>query len=121
MRVSLAMRARGSRDRPVGSDANRRSSPEIFSGAKGWIVSFPAACPASAGKRSASDCPALESPPFGAVHHRTWLDGIAGRGPRLATAHDAVRGMQVVEAIRRSSDACGACVALAEAVESATG
>jgi len=47
--------------------------------------------------------PALPSEPFGARHHRTWLDGVTGRAPRLATAQDAVRGMQVVEAIRRSS------------------
>lgn len=52
-------------------------------------------------------CPTLGEPPFGALHHRTWLEGVAGVAPRLATARDALRGMQVVEAIRRSNDAYG--------------
>ena len=55
-------------------------------------------------------CPTLDEPPFGALHHRTWLEGVAGKAPRLATARDALRGMQVVEAIRRSSDAYGGAV-----------
>jgi predicted dehydrogenase len=55
-------------------------------------------------------CPELPQAPFGALHHRTWLDGVANRTPRLCTARDALRGMQVVEAIRRSSAAGGATV-----------
>jgi predicted dehydrogenase len=64
--------------------------------------------------------PALESPPFGAVHHRAWLDGIAGRTPRLSTAPDALRGLQVVEAIRRSSDECGTCTRVEPHIGSVT-
>ena len=52
-------------------------------------------------------CPAFPAVAFGQVHHRAWLDGVAHRGPRLPTARDALRGMQVVEAIRRSSAAGG--------------
>ena len=55
-------------------------------------------------------CPALEAAPFGKSHHRAWLEGVAGVAPKLATARDALRGMQVVEAIRRSSAARGAAV-----------
>ena len=55
-------------------------------------------------------CPTLEEPAFGALHHRTWLEGVAGVAPRLETAKDALRGMQVVEAIRRSNDAYGRAV-----------
>ena len=55
-------------------------------------------------------CPDSAPAPFGRLHHRTWLDGVANRAPRLRTAHDALRGMQVVEAIRRSSAANGAAV-----------
>ena len=43
----------------------------------------------------------------------TELAGITGRGPRLATAHDAVRGMRVIEAIARSSAERGAAVLVA--------
>lgn len=57
-------------------------------------------------------CPAAPSTPFGQLHHRTWLDGVAERAPRLPTARDALRGMQVVEAIRRSSATGGAAVAM---------
>ena len=61
-------------------------------------------------------CPSLDEPPFGALHHRTWLEGVAGVAPRLATADDALRGMRVIEAIRRSSDAYGGAVEV-DAVE----
>lgn len=56
--------------------------------------------------------PPLPQVPFGAQLHRAWLDGCLGRGPRLPTAQDALRGMQVVEAIRRSSQAAGVRVAV---------
>ena len=62
-------------------------------------------------------CPHFGPVPFGQLHHRTWLAGVANRAPRLRTAHDALRGMQVVEAIRRSSAACGAAVAVEGADE----
>ena len=55
-------------------------------------------------------CPTLDEAAFGAQHHRTWLEGVAGVAPRLATAQDALRGMQVVEAIRRSNAAYGGAV-----------
>jgi myo-inositol 2-dehydrogenase/D-chiro-inositol 1-dehydrogenase len=56
--------------------------------------------------------PALDEPPMGARQHAAWLDGVAGRGPRLATAQAALRGMQVVDAIARSSARRGAAVAV---------
>ena len=56
--------------------------------------------------------PSLPDLPFGAQQHRDWLDGVAGRAPRLTTARDAVRGMQVADAIRRSDAAQGALVAV---------
>jgi predicted dehydrogenase len=57
-------------------------------------------------------CPALPPVAFGQAQHRAWLDGIAERAPRLPTARDALRGMQVVEAIRRSTAAAGTAVRL---------
>jgi len=57
--------------------------------------------------------PKLPSPPFGARQHAVWLAGVTGRGPRLATAHEALRGMEVVEAIARSSAQGGAAVPVA--------
>ena len=57
-------------------------------------------------------CPVFPPVAFGQLHHRTWLEGVAGRAPRLPTAHDALRGMQVVEAIRRSSAVDGAATRL---------
>jgi len=59
--------------------------------------------------------PSLPSPPFGARQHAVWLAGVAGRGPRLATAHEALRGMEVVEAIVRSSARGGAAVPVTRA------
>jgi predicted dehydrogenase len=53
-------------------------------------------------------CPQLPPVAFGQAQHRAWLDGVAERGPRLPTARDALRGMRVVEAIRRSSAGGGA-------------
>jgi predicted dehydrogenase len=52
--------------------------------------------------------PSLPDRPFGARHHAVWLAGVTGRGPRLATAREALRGMEVVEAIARSSAQGGA-------------
>jgi len=54
--------------------------------------------------------PALPEAPMGARQHAAWLDGVTGRGPRLSTADEALRGMQVVDAIARSSDRQGALV-----------
>ena len=59
--------------------------------------------------------PELPLLPFGALHHRTWLDGVANRAGRLRTAYEALRGMQVVEAIRQSSAAEGVAVTVREA------
>jgi predicted dehydrogenase len=56
--------------------------------------------------------PTLPSPPFGARQHAVWLAGVTGRGPRLATAREALRGMEVVEAIARSSAQGGAAMAV---------
>ena len=47
--------------------------------------------------------PNLPEPPFGARQHAVWIAGVSGRGPRLNTAREALRGMEVVEAIARSS------------------
>lgn len=57
--------------------------------------------------------PTLAQAPAGERLHAAWLAGIAGRGPRLATARDALRGMQVIEAIARSSAEHGAAVCVA--------
>jgi predicted dehydrogenase len=57
-------------------------------------------------------CPVFPPVAFGEAQHRAWLDGVTGMGACLPTARDALRGMQVVESIRRSSDAGGAAVAL---------
>jgi predicted dehydrogenase len=54
--------------------------------------------------------PALPRTPFGARQHAVWLAGVTGRGPRLATAREAVRGLEVVEAIAQSSARGGAAV-----------
>lgn len=54
--------------------------------------------------------PELSSVPFGAQQHQAWLDGVTGRTPRLPSAKDAIRGMQVVEAIRKSAQKNGASV-----------
>ncbi|MGE0314349.1 MAG: Gfo/Idh/MocA family protein [Lautropia sp.] len=47
--------------------------------------------------------PTLEEAPAGARLHARWLAGLVGRAPRENTAQDAIRGMQVVEAIRTSA------------------
>lgn len=57
--------------------------------------------------------PALPSTPHGKLQHDTWLAGLAGDAPPLATAADGVRGMRVVEAMMRSSDLGGARVGIA--------
>jgi predicted dehydrogenase len=57
--------------------------------------------------------PQLVSTPMGKRQHDAWLAGVAGDGPRLATARDALRGMRVVEAMMRSSDLAGARVEVA--------
>ena len=57
--------------------------------------------------------PVLAEAPAGERLHAAWLAGITGRGPRLATARDALRGMQVIEAIAHSSAQRGAAVRVA--------
>lgn len=59
--------------------------------------------------------PDLPSTPPGKAQHDAWLAGIAGDGPRLATARDAIRGMRVVDAMMRSSALAGASVAVERA------
>jgi UDP-N-acetyl-2-amino-2-deoxyglucuronate dehydrogenase len=54
--------------------------------------------------------PKLEQAPFGARQHAAWLAGVAGHGPRLRTAHDALRG---IDSIARSSERDGAAVRVA--------
>ena len=58
--------------------------------------------------------PALAETPFGQRQHETWLTGIAGDGPRLHTARDALRGMAIVEAVMRSAAAKGEMTAVAD-------
>ena len=60
--------------------------------------------------------PTLPDRPFGARQHAVWLAGVTGRGPRLATAREALRGMEVVEASVRSSAQAGAAAAVARSV-----
>ncbi len=67
-------------------------------------------------------CPALAQPPLGQRHHDVWLAGLTGRAPRQDTALQALRGMQVIEAIRRSGAQDGAGVRIVEtAVGAAVG
>jgi predicted dehydrogenase len=67
---------------------------------------------ASGGQGDGWSVPALAATPHGKRLHDAWLAGISGEAPRLTTAHDAMRGMRVVEAMMRSSDREGACVAV---------
>lgn len=55
--------------------------------------------------------PELPDSTPGCLHHKTWLSGIAGKTPALATADDAVRGMRVVEALMQSNARDGQAVA----------
>ena len=54
--------------------------------------------------------PPLPARAPGERQHAAWLAGVAGDGPRLATARDALHGMRVVEAMMRSNDRSGAQV-----------
>lgn len=56
--------------------------------------------------------PVMPDVPFGAQQHKDWLEGVADRSIRLSTASDAVRGMEVADAIRRSHAAQSARVAI---------
>jgi hypothetical protein len=55
--------------------------------------------------------------PPGQRLHSAWLAGLTGRGPRLASARDALQGMLVVEAIQRSAEQWGARVTVVEGME----
>lgn len=79
-----------------------------------WLRSERGAIAAYAPARFGADwhVPSLPRSTFGEVHHRTWLAGVRDASRRLRTADDALRGMQVVEAIRRSSATAGATVAV---------
>jgi predicted dehydrogenase len=59
--------------------------------------------------------PQLTEAPFGARQHAAWLAGITGAGPRLSTAREALRGMEVIDAIARSNAQRGAAVRVAAA------
>jgi predicted dehydrogenase len=54
------------------------------------------------------EAPALPNAAPGVRHHRRWLDGLLGTAPRETTARDALHGLQVADAIARSSDRGGA-------------
>lgn len=54
--------------------------------------------------------PTLQDAPLGKRHHAHWLAGLTHRIARERTAFQAIAGMQVIEAIRRSADAGGARV-----------
>ena len=56
--------------------------------------------------------PALPGTALGKRQHAVWLAGVAGDAPRLGTAADALRGMQVVEALMRSDERSGQAVAI---------
>jgi UDP-N-acetyl-2-amino-2-deoxyglucuronate dehydrogenase len=58
--------------------------------------------------------PVLAEAPAGERLHAAWLAGITGPAPRLDTARDALRGMQVVEAIAHSNAERGAVVNIAK-------
>ena len=52
--------------------------------------------------------PALPQTAFGRRQHDAWLAGVAGDGPRLSTAREALRGMAIVEAVMCSASRNGA-------------
>ena len=56
--------------------------------------------------------PELSRSPHGQRQHAAWLAGLAGTGPRLPTAADALRGARVVEALMHSIARDGAAVAV---------
>jgi predicted dehydrogenase len=64
------------------------------------------------GNGRAWQTPIVPTTPPGARQHAAWLAGIAGSGPRLDTAADAVRGMCVVEAVMQSIERDGVAVAV---------
>jgi hypothetical protein len=59
-------------------------------------------------------CAALTQTPLGKLHHAAWLAGVIDPALRTPTASDALRGMQVVAAIQKSSDLGGQQVRVAE-------
>ena len=59
-------------------------------------------------------CPTLIQAPLGQLHHAAWLAGVVDPAVRKPTARDALRGMQVVAAIRQSNEQGGQQVAVAE-------
>jgi len=71
------------------------------------------------GRGRAWHLPPLAGTASGLRQHESWLAGVAGELPRLATASDAVRGMRVVEAMMRSHELGGTRSAVADAPTSA--
>ena len=59
-------------------------------------------------------CAALTQTPLGKLHHAAWLSGVIDPALRTPTASDALRGMQVVAAIQKSSELGGQQVRVAE-------
>jgi predicted dehydrogenase len=59
-------------------------------------------------------CPTLAEEPLGKLHHAAWLAGVFDPAIRAPTARDALRGMQVVAAIQKSSEQAGQSVLVAE-------
>jgi predicted dehydrogenase len=57
--------------------------------------------------------PELAEAPPGQRQHEAWLAGVAGDGPRLDTAREALHGMCVVEALMRSARCDGASIDVA--------
>lgn len=58
--------------------------------------------------------PELAAAPLGQQHHMRWLAGLTGAAPAERTAAEALAGMQVAEAIRRSAQQGSARVAIAD-------
>ena len=60
--------------------------------------------------------PELSQTAPGQRQHAVWLAGVAGNGPRLDTAGDALRGMRIVEVLMRSNERNGQAVAVADRI-----
>ena len=58
--------------------------------------------------------PELSQTAPGQRQHAVWLAGVAGDGPRLDTAGDALRGMRIIEELMRSNERNGQAVAVAD-------
>jgi predicted dehydrogenase len=81
-----------------------------INGTEGLLVLRGSSAPLRILRKGRTDweTPVLPESAQGVRHHQRWLDGVRGVRPREATAHDALHGLLVAEAIARSSERDGA-------------